>query len=199
MNDFLKIVLIVGLILTAIYVKMTYFDGNISNNNNEQTISVENKENQIQEDAPKVAKEEYVNVFFITHNSKGEEIYRAVKRKYIPEINQNTSKLKLAVRELIKGPSEWEKKKGIYSEIPAGTRLISITEASSRVVINLSGDFENGGGTDSLYKRLFQLIKTVKNNTSLPLYLQLNGKQVEIIGGEGIMINQPLNEDFANE
>ena len=58
MNDFLKIVLIVGLILTAIYVKMTYFDGNISNNNNEQTISVENKENQIQEDAPKVAKEE---------------------------------------------------------------------------------------------------------------------------------------------
>ncbi len=28
---------------------------------------------------------------------------------------------------------------------------------------------------------------------------QLDGKQVDVIGGEGIMINQPLTEDFANE
>jgi len=139
---------------------------------------------------------EDVNVYFIAHNAGGEEVYRAVKREYIPEYG---SKLKFAVKSLINGPSDKEKKKGVYSEIPGGTRLISITESPSRVVINLTSDFENGGGTDSLYKRLFQLIKTVKINSNLPLYLQLDGKQVEVIGGEGIMINQPLSEDFANE
>lgn len=200
MNDFQKIGLIVVIILAAIYIKMAYFG---SKDVIEEPVTtktqIEEKNITKQEEPQEKVSTEYVNVFFITHNAKGEEVYRAVKREYIPEMNQGTSKLKLAVRELIKGPSEKEKKKGVYSEIPAGTRLISITEASSRVVINISGDFENGGGTDSLYKRLFQLIKTVKHNTNLPLYLQLDGKQVDVIGGEGIMITQPLNEDFANE
>ena len=200
MNDFLKIFLIISLILAAIYAKMTYFDNREPVNiNNNQVSNTEETNAEKQNETGNAIPKEYVNVFFITHNSKGEEVYRAVKREYIPEINQGTSKLKLAVRELIKGPSEKEKKKGVYTEIPAGTRLISVTEASSRVVINLSSDFEHGGGTDSLYKRLFQLIKTVKNNTGLPLYLQLDGRQIDVIGGEGIMINQPLTEDFANE
>ena len=67
---------------------------------------------------------------------------------------------------LINGPSEKEKTLGVYSEIPAGTKIISITESPSRVVINLTSEFERGGGTDSLYKRLFQLIKTVKINSN---------------------------------
>jgi len=197
MNDFLKIGLIIILILAAIYVKMAYFGStdivdNTSQYTEETTPEPEdNKQNEKQE-----IQYEYANVFFIAHNSNGEEVYRAVKREYIHEYG---SKLKFAVKTLINGPTAKEKKLGVYTEIPTGTRLISITESPSRVVINLTSDFENGGGTDSLYKRLFQLIKTVKNNTNLPLYLQLDGKQVDVIGGEGIMINQPLNEDFANE
>ena len=169
----------------------------------ENAISDNNKNTEVSErvpdDVPETSTEikyEDVNVYFIAHNSNGEEVYRAVKREYIPEYG---SKLKFAVKALINGPSDKEKKKGVYSEIPSGTRMISLTESPSRVVINLTSDFENGGGTDSLYKRLFQLIKTVKINSNLPLYLQLDGKQVEVIGGEGIMINQPLSEDFANE
>ena len=54
--------------------------------------------------------------------------------------------------------------------------------------------FENGGGTDSIYKRLYQLIKTAKRNTDKPVYLYIEGNKAEVIGGEGIMINQPLNE-----
>lgn len=198
MNTFLKLGLIIVAILAAIYIKMTF----IGNPDVIETPSQEVQEtvDEDQQDDKKVEEEpivyEVANVYFIAHNANGEEVYRAVKREYIPEYG---SKLKFAVKALINGPSAKEKKLGVYSEIPAGTRLISITESPSRVVINLTSDFENGGGTDSLYKRLFQLIKTVKINSNLPLYLQLDGKQVEVIGGEGIMINQPLSEDFANE
>ena len=197
MNTFIKLTSIIVLILALIYVKMVYFPGkNVQpdTNNNKTEIS----ENIPEETPSKTDKIEYetINIYFIAHNSNGEEVYRAVKRDYIPEYGP---KLKFAVKSLINGPSEKEKKMGVYSEIPSGTRMISLTESPSRVVINLTADFENGGGTDSLYKRLFQLIKTVKINSNLPLYLQLEGKQVEVIGGEGIMINQPLNEDFANE
>lgn len=197
MNNFQKIGLIIVAILAAIYVKMAYFgSADVIEEPVQKTEEVSEQQETDKKTEEKTITYEVANVFFIAHNSNGEEVYRAVKREYLPEYG---SKLKFAVKALINGPTAKEKKLGVYSEIPAGTRLISITESPSRVVINLTSDFENGGGTDSLYKRLFQLIKTVKNNSNLPLYLQLNGKQVEVIGGEGIMINQPLSEDFANE
>lgn len=197
MNTFLKLTFIIVLILAAIYIKMAFFPSENINKNNEpeHTQTKPNLPDEKQKPEDEI-QYEVVNVYFIAHNSNGEEVYRAVKREYIEEYG---SKLKFAVKSLINGPSAKEKKLGVYSEIPSGTRLISITESPSKVVINLTSDFENGGGTDSLYKRLFQLIKTVKINSNLPLYLQLDGKQVEVIGGEGIMINQPLNEDFVND
>ncbi|MBR2525909.1 GerMN domain-containing protein [bacterium] len=197
MNNFIKIGLIIVIILAGIYVKMAFFGSPDVIEDNKQ-ISEETSTEKNNEQPQKEDKLEYqtINVFFIAHNSAGEEVYRAVKRDYLPEYG---SQLKFAVKSLINGPSEKEKKAGVYTEIPAGTRLISITETPSRVVINLTSEFENGGGTDGIYKRLFQLIKTVKLNSNLPLYLQLDGKQVDVIGGEGVMINQPLSEEFANE
>ena len=61
-------------------------------------------------------------------------------------------------------------------------------------MIDLSSAFEGGGGTESTYTRVRQLIKTAKANTNLPVYLYINGKQADVIGGEGIMIKQPLSE-----
>ena len=197
MNNFLKIGLIIVLVLAAIYVKMAFFGSKDvieeTPQQQQEEVAENNEETPTKEDEIKY---QIVNVFFIAHNENGEEVYRAVKREYIEEYG---SKLKFAIKSLINGPTDKEKKAGVYTEIPSGTRLISITESPSRVVINLTSDFENGGGTDGIYKRLFQLIKTAKINSNLPLYLQLDGKQVDVIGGEGIMINQPLNEDFANE
>ncbi len=99
-----------------------------------------------------------------------------------------------AIKELIKGPSNWEKSKGFTSEIPAGTKILSVREGEASVLVDLSSAFEGGGGTESLYIRLEQLIKTAKANTKQPVYLYIEGKQANVIGGEGIMIKQPLNE-----
>lgn len=199
MNAFQKIGLLIVAILLVVYVKMAFFGSQdvIVDENQTPTETQVPTDEPTEQDKPKQTKD-YVYIFFIAHNAKGEEVYRAVKREYVPEVD-GTSRLKFALKSLVNGPSAKEKKLGVYTEVPAGTRLISITETPSKVVINLSDEFELGGGTDGLYKRLFQLIKTSKKNSNLPIYLQLNGKQVDVIGGEGIMINQPLTEDFANE
>ncbi len=144
-----------------------------------------------QEEDTKVS--QYVNVFFIGQNKNGEEVYKAVKRKYDPAIDGTP--IKFAITSLIDGPRPEEVKLGVYSEIPIGTRLLNVADASEGVYINLSKHFEMGGGTDSIYKRIFQLIKTAKYNTNKPVYLLIDNIKVEVIGGEGIMITQPLNEN----
>ncbi len=134
----------------------------------------------------------YVNVFFIGQNENHEEVYKAVKREYDADIDG--SKLKFAVNSLVSGPKASEKEKGVYTEIPEGTEVISIKELPDKAIINLSSDFETGGGTDSLYKRLYQLIKTANRNSNVPVYLYVEGQRADVIGGEGIMLNQPLND-----
>ena len=136
---------------------------------------------------------QYINVFFIGQNKNKEEVYKAVKRKYDPTVDGTP--IKFAITALIDGPKPEEVQLGVYSEIPVGTRLLSIVEAPEGVYINLSKHFDTGGGTDSIYKRIFQLIKTAKYNTTKPVYLLIENQPVEVLGGEGIMITQPLNEN----
>lgn len=143
-------------------------------------------------DEPEVKQKVYVNVFFIGQNDKKEEVYRAVKREYDEE--KDGSKLSFAIMQLLHGPNDAEKIKKVYTEIPRSTKLMGISETDEKAVINLSSDFNDGGGTDSIYKRLYQLIKTANKNSNTSVYLNINGKQADVIGGEGIMLSQPLNE-----
>ena len=155
---------------------------------------IENPTQQEQEEEPQVAKEKvYVNVFFIGQNSNKEEVYKAVNREYDEDVDG--SKIKFAINALINGPKMDEQAKGVYSEIPAGTKILSVKETPSEVIIDLNSVFETGGGTESLYKRLYQLIKTAKRNTTKPVYLYINGNKADVIGGEGIMLTQPLNDN----
>ena len=115
----------------------------------------------------------YVNVYFIGKNEHNE--------------------LRFAVTSLIRGPQNTEKQRGVYTEIPSGSEVINITEQSDKVIVNLNSAFVNGGGTESLYKRLYQLIKTVKLNSKVPVYLYIDGQRADVVGGEGIMLSQPLS------
>lgn len=140
---------------------------------------------------------EYVQIVFIGKNDTGEEVYKVIKREHSEKIDG--PKLQYALTSLIMGPTQNEKAKGIYSEVPTGTVIKAINETSDKVIIDLSSEFVTGGGTDSVYKRLYQLIKTVNRNSEKPAYLYIDGKQADVIGGDGIMITQPLNENSIGE
>jgi spore germination protein GerM len=156
---------------------------------------VEVSERSVQEDVVSPTEEvkgkDFVNIYFIGKNEHNEEVYKAVKREYAKDIDG--SKIKFAINSLIRGPKTEEKQKGVYTEIPSASEVINITEQPDKVIVNLNSAFVTGGGTESLYKRLYQLIKTVHLNSSLPVYLYIDGQRADVVGGEGIMLSQPLS------
>lgn len=191
---------LIGVIMVAICcfvaIKLFYLDNTEANGPllpKQEDTQVPSEDETQKEEQEKPVEKVYVNVFFIGQNANKEEVYRAVRREY--DENIDGSKIKFAIKSLVAGPITTEKNRGVYSEIPQGTEVLSIQDLSDKVIINLNSNFETGGGTDSLYKRVFQLIKTAKNNTTKPVYLYINGKKVEVLGGEGLMLNQPLNEN----
>lgn len=194
METWQKVALGALIIVTLGFVKIAYFP-----TEQEPVVQEQPQQEQPQqpEEAPQDVPKSYVNVYFIGQNANKEEVYKVVKREY--DSTKGETKLKYSIENLLKGPSAAEQAKGIYSEIPQGTRLLSLQETPNKIVVNLSTDFEQGGGTDGLYKRLYQLIKTANKNTVLDVYLYINGKQADVIGGEGIMLNQPLNNSSLDE
>ncbi len=101
-----------------------------------------------------------------------------------------------ALKELLKGTERSERLEGKYTEIPRGVKLISFREDENKILINLSKEFEGGGGAQSIQARLLQLVKTVNlYSENKPVYLYIEGIKAEYIGGEGIFVEQPLNEE----
>lgn len=194
MENWQKLALAALVVGTLVYIRLAFFTAPQPPAPSEQTTTEETSQKS-EEDAnlPK----SYVSVYFIGQNNNKEEVYKIVKREYDPRTDG--TKIKASIAALLKGPSAEEKAHKIYSEIPSGTKLISIQEKPDKIIVNLSSEFENDGGTDGLYKRLYQLIKTANKNTSQNVYLYINGKQADVVGGEGIMINQPLNEKSLDE
>lgn len=204
MTKLQKFGLVLLIIVTLGVIKVLYFPtlnigfiGNSQNNEDIKTHQKDSEEASQQEEPNENMPKMFVNVYFIGQNKNNQEVYKIVRRNYNPDTDG--SKLEFAIKNLIKGPSATESKQKVYSEIPKGTKLLSITEKPNSIIINLSSEFEQGGGTDGLYKRLYQLIKTANRNTDKDVYLKINGVQAEVIGGDGIMLNQPLNNNSLGE
>lgn len=205
MSNFSKIVILILLVLSFFFIKEKYgasiektlasFDGipkfefNKKNKTNkEERVK---KPVQVVQNNQNSAKKEVVDIYFLALDSNDHGIYKRVQR----EVPENQDKFEYIINELLKGPNVIEKAQGTYTEIPKTTKLLSIKQTGNKIIIDFSGDFQYGGGTDSIYSRMMQLIKTAVNNTKgKKIYLYLDGKQANIIGGEGIMITQPLNE-----
>lgn len=111
----------------------------------------------------------------------------------VREVN-GSDPIKSAILILLKGPLISESKRGIYSEIPNNVDLINVDVSDKKVIVNLTSNFGNGGGFDSVEHRIKQLSATVKNAApGKAVYLYINGKEVEYLGGDGVYIKQPLD------
>jgi hypothetical protein len=93
-----------------------------------------------------------------------------------------------AVRELLAGPAPNER--GLLTMIPAGTQLLGISIGGSVAAVDLTGAFESGGGSMSMFGRLAQLVYTVTQFPTVDtVRLRLDGQPVESIGGEGVIVD----------
>jgi len=97
-----------------------------------------------------------------------------------------------AVQELLAGPTSDER--GLLTMIPAGSQLLGITIDGSVATVDLSGAFESGGGSASMFGRLAQLVYTATQFPTVDaVRLRLDGQPVDSIGGEGVIVGAGLN------
>jgi spore germination protein GerM len=184
------------IVITAAYVYFSFFnkDGfHLPAKTDEQPIINTNENINTNPENPEIEQprsHEIKNVKIFVTDSKGK--LRSVNRKCDTSVEKSC--FAFAIKELIAAPTQWEKNKGLSSEIPSNTKILSVREGSNNILIDLSSAFESGGGAESTYIRVHQLIKTSQANSKLPVFLYINGKQADVIGGEGIMIKQPLSE-----
>ena len=103
------------------------------------------------------------------------------------------ARLEAALRALLAGPSPAERRQGMTSEIPAGTMLRGVRVDGTTLTVDLSADFARGGGSTSMLARLSQVVYTATQFPQIPqVRLLLDGQRVQALGGEGLLIEDPL-------
>jgi hypothetical protein len=104
-----------------------------------------------------------------------------------------------AMEALLAGPNALERGLGMGSEIPAGTRLLGINIADGLATVDLSREFESGGGSLSMTTRVAQVVYTLTQFETVDrVTIRLDGKDVDAIGGEGVPAKNLTRDDFRD-
>ncbi|MFJ9535933.1 GerMN domain-containing protein [Streptomyces sp. NPDC101225] len=105
-----------------------------------------------------------------------------------------------AVRALLDGPNGYEARHGRTTAVPSGTRLRSLVIRDHVATVDLSGRYDDGGGSLSLRERLAQVVFTVTRFPSVhKVAFEMDGRPVHHFGGEGIVLDGPVGRaDFEN-
>ncbi len=81
----------------------------------------------------------------------------------------------------------------ITTAIPDGTRLLGLTIKSGVATVDLSTEFDSGGGTASMQYRLAQVVYTLTQfGTVKSVVFQIEGETVTVFGSEGITLDGPV-------
>jgi hypothetical protein len=101
-----------------------------------------------------------------------------------------------ALEQLLLGPSEFDVAAGLGSEIPQGTSLNGLTIEDGIATVDLSGEFESGGGSLGMFARLAQIVFTLTQFPTVEgVLLELDGVPVETFSSEGIVLEGPQTRD----
>lgn len=103
------------------------------------------------------------------------------------------------LEELLEGPTSAEAERGLSTAIPGGTRLRGLTITGGVATVDLSGDFEEGGGTLGLTLRLAQVVCTLDQFPTVDgVRFALDGAVVDVFSGDGLIIDEPVAcSDYA--
>lgn len=137
------------------------------------------------EASPSPTAERQVNVYFI----RDEKI--AAAHRLVPGSPRPATE---AIQALLAGPTEAEQAAGMSTAIPEGTTLNGITIEGGLATVDLSGDFESGGGSFLMLARLAQVVYTLTQFPTVEqVRFELDGQPVEVFSSEGIVLDQPVN------
>jgi len=105
-----------------------------------------------------------------------------------------------AIKALLAGPTAAEKAFGLGTNIPDGTTFLGLSIKNGVATLDLSKEYASGGGSLSMFARLAEVVYTLTQFPSVKgVQLKLDGKPVEVFGGEGLVLDHPLTRaDFED-
>lgn len=103
-----------------------------------------------------------------------------------------------SVEALLEGPTAQETAAGMATQIPAGTALLDLAVQGGVATVDLSGAFDDGGGSLSMQLRVAQVVHTLTQfDTITAVGFRIDGERVQAIGGEGVLVDPPVGRvDF---
>ncbi len=106
-----------------------------------------------------------------------------------------------AVEQLLAGPTDDESQIVMGTAIPAGTSLNGVEIEGGVATVDLSGEFDDGGGSAGMFMRLAQIVFTLTQFPSVTgVEFELDGEPVETFSAEGIVLDGPQDRaDFEDQ
>jgi germination protein M len=108
----------------------------------------------------------------------------------------STPRIALAtLRELVDGPNASDQSMidGVSTAVPGSTLVIDVAIDNRLATVNLSREFESGGGSFTMFARLAQVVYTVTQFPTVDeVQFELDGRPVTVFSGEGIVLDQPV-------
>jgi germination protein M len=105
-----------------------------------------------------------------------------------------------AMKALLEGPTPEEKTAGMVSTIPEGTTFLGLSVDGGIATVDLSKEYASGGGSLSMAMRLAEVVFTLTQFDSVKgVNFKLDGQPVEVFGGEGIVLDHPVNRSDYEE
>jgi hypothetical protein len=103
-----------------------------------------------------------------------------------------------ALESLLRGPASGDGK--VSSAIPTDSSLLGLTIEDGLATVDLSSEFESGGGSFSIRARLAQVVFTITQFPTVDrVAFEIDGRPVEVFSSEGIAIDKPqTRSDFED-
>lgn len=140
-----------------------------------------------------------VRAYFVVSAADGKPGLVPVLR----EVADTTAVATAAMTALVAGPTARERGSvpNLVTTIPAGTRFLGVTVVNGTATVDLSREFEGGGGSLSLFMRIAQVVYTLTQFSSVTgVRFALDGQLVEMLGGEGIMVDRAIGRsDYRDD
>ena len=108
-----------------------------------------------------------------------------------------------AMNALIAGMNDREMaaRPAMYTTVPDGTRLLGLSIVNGVATVDLSKEFEAGGGSASVLGRIAQVVFTLTQfPTVKSVSFQIDGQPVTTFSGEGIVLDHPVGRaDYTGQ
>ena len=132
-----------------------------------------------------------VRAYFIMGSFTGNEGLVPVLR----EVPKTRAVATAAMTALLEGPNDAEVagRPAMFTAIPDGSKLLGISIQDGIATVNLSREFESGGGSASIFGRLAQVTFTLTQFSSIKSVLfELDGRPVSLFSGEGVILDHAV-------